>query len=43
MTADRPLDSQSLYLEELVPGQRWVSATCRVDEAAIRAFTGLAP
>src|ERR1700694_121870 len=38
MTADEPLDSQLLYLEDLVPGQRWVSATCRVDEAAIRAF-----
>src|ERR1700704_4210128 len=38
MTADAPLDSQLLYLEDLVPGQRWVSGTCRVDEAAIRAF-----
>src|SRR5260221_14706239 len=38
MTADAPLDSQLLYLEDLVPGQRWASGTCRVDEAAIRAF-----
>jgi len=38
MTADAPVDSQLLYLEDLVPGQRWVSGTCRVDEAAIRAF-----
>ena len=38
MTADAPLDSQLLYLEDLVPGQRWLSGTCRVDEAAIRAF-----
>ena len=35
---EKPLDSQSLYLEELAPGQRWVSATLRVEEAAIRAF-----
>jgi hypothetical protein len=38
MTADGVSDSQSLYLEDLAPGQRWVSATLRVDEAAIRAF-----
>ena len=38
MTADGVLDSQLLYLEDLVPGQRWVSATCRIEEAAIRAF-----
>jgi acyl dehydratase len=35
---EKPLDSQSLYLEDLAPGQRWVSATLRVEEAAIRAF-----
>jgi acyl dehydratase len=38
MTAEAPVDSQFLYLEDLVPGQLWVSGTCRVDEAAIRAF-----
>jgi len=38
MTADGVLDSQPLYLEDLVPGQRWVSGTCKVEAAAIRAF-----
>jgi acyl dehydratase len=38
MTADGVPDSQPLYLEDLVPGQRWVSGTCKVEEAAIRAF-----
>jgi acyl dehydratase len=37
-TTEKPSDSQSLYLEDLAPGQRWVSATLRVEEAAIRAF-----
>ena len=35
---DESLDPQHLYLEDLVPGQRWVSASLRVEEAAIRAF-----
>ena len=34
---EKPLDSQSLYLEDLAPGPRWVSATLRVEQAAIRA------
>src|SRR4030088_849909 len=38
MTADGVLDSQPLYLEDLVPGQRWVSGTGKVEAAAIRAF-----
>src|SRR4029077_8820691 len=35
---EKPLDPQHLYLEDLAPGQRWVSASLRVEEAAIRAF-----
>jgi acyl dehydratase len=35
---DEPLDSQPLFLEDLAPGQRWVSASLRVEETAIRAF-----
>src|SRR3979490_3232786 len=38
MAADGVLDSQPLYLEDLVPGQRWVSGPCKVEAGAIRAF-----
>jgi acyl dehydratase len=31
-------DSQPLYLEDLTPGQRWLSGSCVVEEAAVRAF-----
>ncbi|HEY0766905.1 MAG TPA: MaoC family dehydratase, partial [Steroidobacteraceae bacterium] len=38
MAAERLQQSQPLYLEDLAPGQRWVSGTYLVEEAAIRAF-----
>jgi acyl dehydratase len=38
MTAERLQDSQPLYLEDLTPGQRWLSGTCVIEEADIRAF-----
>src|ERR1700738_699297 len=38
MTADGVLDSQPLYLEDLVPGQRWGGGACKGEAPATRAL-----